>query len=47
MLYPFLFLSRRVLFAALLVYGPEFAVWQIQLIMYTGLGMILLIICYG
>ena len=47
LLYPFLFLARRLLFAALLVYGTEFALWQIYLIMYTGFGMMWLLLSYS
>ena len=37
---------RRVLFALLLVYGPEFSVWQIQLVLYTGLATLVFVLVY-
>lgn len=45
--YPCWFLLRRLLYAALLVFGPKFSVWQIQLIMYSSFATILFIFGYG
>ena len=40
-------MARRVLFAALLVFGPDFAVWQIQLVMYSSFAVLLFLLTHG
>ena len=44
MLYPAFFLIRRLVFAALLIFGPQFAYWQIAILMYFSFAIVLVLL---
>lgn len=44
LLYPGFFLVRRLIYAALVVFGPEFAFWQIILLMYLSFATVLVLV---